>query len=89
MINLHILNAPLDNLRPSHRKLILQIRLRLRIERVLLARHLEIVRRFSITYDMLHQLRVPGHRGFDLQLDCAAAVQEAEEEAGFVYCAAG
>jgi hypothetical protein len=87
MIHLHILNPPLYHPGTGPLHFIFQIRLRLRIQDVTLTSHLEIVRRFHITDDMLDQPRVSGER-LHLQLDRTPPIKEPEEEARFVDCAA-
>lgn len=89
MINPHALPPPLHHALARALGLVLQVRLNLCIQRVLLARHLEVERRLLIADDVLLQARVAGAGGFDGQLDGAAAVEEAKEEAGFVDCRAG
>lgn len=79
MIHLHILNAP-SYPRAGLVHHIFQIRLRLCIQDVTLTSHLEIVRRFLITDDMLDQPRVPGDRSLYLQLDLATPIKETEKE---------
>ena len=88
MINFHKFDTSLYYSWASHLNFIFQIRLRLRIQAILLAGHFKIVRRFLITNNMFDQVGIPCASCFDLQLDSTSPIKEAEEEACFVDSAA-
>lgn len=84
MINLHVLNSALNNPWSSHRKLIVEVRLRFAIEYVLLAAHLEVVFSLFICNDVLYQRGIPCTGRLDGQLNGTPPIQEPKEEASFV-----
>lgn len=55
MINLHLLNSTFNDPSSSHRKLVIEVRLRLSVQDILLAVHLKVVCSFRVSDDMLYQ----------------------------------